>query len=168
MDIDLEKMHLNELKELKDRIQKRLVIENSKIKDSEFINNKFKLSELIDGENIIYCVIFDGVNIKYVDYVNISFYISDDEYIDFTTNHKTKPMGCSCSLNKGYLDNYCYLGIIDDDMIFFTLRPATIIKDLHIEIENTILEKKDKLVDEIEQLRDSIGSFSYAYDNIKN
>lgn len=136
--MDIKNLNKEELLKLKGEIDNQLTILD--------ILKYNKLSEMVKGDKI-FCINFNGSDVRKVDYVDITFSESSiDGWVKFSVS---SPMGCSSSLRESFMDKPYFLSIFDSsNMYFFTLKPNTWKEDLksalcdNIENRRKIFEKE--------------------------
>lgn len=159
--MDIEKLNKKELLKLKDDIDNQIKVIDENIINKKKIGEKSKISDLSKGDKI-YCINFSGDNVYHKDYVSISFNeINESQsiyygYVKFSTEHKTKPMGCSSVLSKESFDNHYFLSDFVSSMYFFTLKPETWRNDLNSELERFIISKETNFIKELDKFKTKI------------
>ena len=126
----------------------------SEIKSSR---KKNTLSGLKKNGDKIFCIDFHGSKIYHMDYVKIYFGQEDYGWFAFSTEHDTKPMGCSSSLRKECMNNYYFLSEFCGSMHFFTLKPENWKVDLKSELDRLVISKRAYFEDEIKIFENSIN-----------
>ena len=125
-----------------------------------------KLADLKGGD-MIFCVNFSGEKIYNADYVNINFYKKGDKdslYTNFTTSHKTKPLGCSSALRDEDLNKHYFLSNIIDSFWFFTLKPKTWKEDLTAAMKKYELRETEKYKKQVDDKLTKIKKFIDYFD----
>lgn len=122
---------------------------------------KKSLSDLKKGDKI-FCIVFYGSKIYHMDYVEINFYKQDREdyvgWTNFSTNHKTKPMGCSSALKDECMDNHFFLSDGCSSFHFFTLKPQSWKEDLNSESVRLIKLKEENFNKDIDKFKQVINN----------
>jgi hypothetical protein len=156
--MDLKKLKKSELLNLKNDIDLQLeFINNLKIEKQKLIN-KNTFSDL-EKDDTVFCIIFNESKIYDMDYVKINFYIDHnyDDWLKYTASHDTKPMGCSSSINKYYMDKHYYLSTFGlSQMRFYTLKPENWKVDLKLALLDDIKFRKQQFNKEIKNLNKKI------------
>ncbi len=156
--MDLNKLKKDELLKLKDDIDSQLKYIDSLKKDIKLSNEKNRLLDLKHDDKI-FCIDFRGSEIFHMDYVKINFRKQDDkDYINFSTKHDTKNIGCSSILLEESMDKHYFLSEFYSSMYFFTLKPESWREDLKNELERTIKNKRVYFNEEISKLKNTINS----------
>jgi hypothetical protein len=146
--MNLERLTIDQLLKLKEDIESQLkhINDLNKIEIKESLKRD-KLSDLINTKFWIFCISFNGSVINNMDYVRMSFHKkADDEnnWIGFATEHESKPMGVSSSVEAECMNNHYFLSEFYSNMYFFTLKPETWRADLKSEVQR--LSKAKKLI----------------------
>lgn len=147
--MEIKKIKKEELLKMRDEI-------DSQLKHIEEVGNvvkkpskKEKLSDL-DNNDEIFCINFYGSKIYNMDFVKISFYKEcNDGWVDFSTYHDTKPMGCSSSIKVDCLSNHFFLFETVTSLFFFTLNPQSWKEDLFSDLNRLLKLKEENFRKEI-------------------
>jgi hypothetical protein len=100
-----------------------------------------KLSEMKRGGKIL-CVQFYNHKVYQHDFVDISFSKWEDEWVSYSSSHKTLPMGCSSSVRREDMEGHCFLvSFYGTNWYFFTLKPESIKEDLKKECDKFFKRK---------------------------
>ena len=158
MEIDLKKLEREDLLKLKRDIENQLeFIDNFK---NEIQLSKEKTTLLDLKNDKIFCISFSGSKIHNVDYVKINFNKNKDKnWTNFSTEHNTKPMGCSSSVEDECMNNHCFLSeFSSNSFYFFTLKPENWKIDLKLEIERSVKLKKKYFNEDIKKFKRNMNT----------
>ena len=156
--MDIKKLKKEELLKMREDIDSQLkYIDDSEISHKDiFLNGIHTLSDLKNGDKI-FCIVFSGSDIWHSDYVNIHLSnckeLGYEDWVDFTTEHTTIPMGCSSSFRSEKMKSHFFLSIFNCSFRFFTLKPNAWKNDLTIEFNNYIKNEEKSFNDRIGALK---------------
>lgn len=149
---DSNEFHINdltkeELLSIRNKIDLRL---ESIEKESD--KNPLRLKDL-KGDSKILCLRISVNGNLEMDYTNIKFIDRSDveEYVGFSTSHPKKPLGCSSSILRKYMDGHCFLSDFTSSIYFFTLKPETWEEDLNDMIKQKAEDKNKNYSLQVEE-----------------
>lgn len=140
--MDIKNLNEKELLNLRNEVDIQLKNINVLKVAAQSTKEKNTLSDLTEDDKI-FCVIFNESAIYDMDYVKINFYKSDNNWINYSTSHDTKPMGQSSAINNKCMSNHCFLTETAASMRFFTLKPEIWKVDIIKEMNRMIDLKND-------------------------
>jgi hypothetical protein len=159
--MDIKKLKKEELLKMRDEINSQLKYIDEFKKEVKKSKEKKSLSDL-DKNDKIFCINFYGSKIYNMDYVEINFHKQDKEdyigWTNFSTNHNTKPMGCSFCLKDECMYNHFFLSEFISSNYFFTLKPQSWKEDLKSELIRLVKLKKENFNKDIHKFKDSINN----------
>lgn len=157
--MDLKKLNKEELTKLKKDIELELEIIKNIKSERKKSKEKNTLSDLNKNDKI-FCFNFYDSEIYNMDYVEINFQKKDSDiynnYTKFSTNHDTKPMGCSSSIINECMNNHYFLSDFVSSMYFYTLKPESWKIDLKSELDRLVKSKEIKFNAEVEITKNKI------------
>lgn len=157
--MDLKKLKKEELLKLKGDIESQISFIDSIKTEIQTSKDKTKLSGLKKGDKI-FCICFNGSKIYNMDYVKIHFYENekDNAWTNYSTEHDTKPMGCSSAIKTDSMNNHYFLNEISSHFYFFTLKPENWKNDLKLALDDNIKSRKNYFNQGINKLKNKIKS----------
>ena len=159
--MDIKKLKKEELLKMRDEINSQLKYIDEFKKEVKKSKEKKSLSDL-DKNDKIFCINFYGSKIYNMDYVEINFHKQDKEdyigWTNFSTNHNTKPMGCSSCLKDECMYNHFFLSEFTSSNYFFTLKPQSWKEDLKSELIRLVKLKEENFNKDIHKFKDSINN----------
>lgn len=156
--MDLKELNKKELLKLKEDVESQLKYIDEIKDNTNKLGKKGTLSGLKKNDKI-FCINFRGSKIYNMDFVKISFGKEENGYINFSTLHDNKPMGCSSSININCMDNHYFLSEFCSNMYFYTLKPENWKSDILLELDRLTLIKKSYFEKEINKFKNNIMDF---------
>ena len=157
--MNLKKMNREELLKMKFDIEEQLNFVDSIKTEIKVSSEKNCLSDLKKNDKIFVINFRDG-KIYHMDYVKINFSKSErDEYFNFSTEHDTKPMGCSSVVSGECMSNHYFLSEFCSNIFyFFTLKPESWKDDLKSEIARLSKRKKEIFNKELKSFKTNVSA----------
>jgi len=154
--MNLENLNRKELLKLKEDIELQIDFID-KLK-SESQSSKDKVLSDLKKDDKIFCIVFYDSTIHNMDYVKINFYKKEgnENWLNFSTEHDTLPMGCSSSIKNDYMDKHYFLSDFSSQWRFFTLKPENWKIDVKLAFDDIISSKREYFNKDVKKLKNNI------------
>lgn len=155
--MNIDNLTKGELLKIRDDINSRLEYINE-LKETKKNSKDINTLSDIGKNDKIFSINFYGSKKYQMDYVKITFNKRDDtDWINFSTSHDTKPIGCSSALRKECMGNHFFLSEFCSSMYFFTLKPESWKEDLKSELIRLTRFKENNFKNEIKKFEDKVN-----------
>lgn len=155
--MDINNLSKTELLKLKSEIDIQIKDIDEKLSvDIETSCNK-KILKNLNSKDLIFGVNFSAKhNIHNMGYVHMTFTKNvESDYTSFSTMNKDScGLGCSSGIKNDVMEHHCFLSEFSSSIFyFFTLKPETWEKDVIIELDKMVKQRKERFNIEMRKMK---------------